>query len=296
MKTKILLLTLVALIGLFPGALIAANIVEGGDMETASATLWTTSFLNTVSSADYPSYEFGHTAVIPSAGAGGCLKVSVIQPTTGVSAFAAYQKVTLTAGVNYTLDAAFRWADITDISLLFIIGSNAPVDGADYSKTSPNALLASIGRWDKPTTKTDDPTYVASTWNPITSPPDSKLSIFSNGSKVFTPVTSGDYYLVIKATAPAGKVFNLYIDNVTLTSSTATGVNEINTSNDIILSHDERIEVKRNVVLNSVKIYGINGELIEASIPNANSFVSCKLKTGLYIISIDGKAHKAVVK
>ncbi len=81
-----------------------------------------------------------------------------------------------------------------------------------------------------------------------------------------------------------------------MTSSTATGVNEINTSNDIILSHDERIEVKRNVVLNSVKIYGINGELIEASIPNANSFVSCKLKTGLYIISIDGKAHKAVVK
>jgi len=92
----------------------------------------------------------------------------------------------------------------------------------------------------KPTTKTDDPTYVASAWNPITSPPDSKLSIFSNGSKVFTPVTSGDYYLVIKATAPAGKVFNLFIDNVTLNSSTATGVTEINTSNDIILSHDRR--------------------------------------------------------
>jgi len=50
--------------------------------------------------------------------------------------------------VSYTLDAAFRWADITDVSLLFIIGSSAPVNGADYSKTSPNTLLASIGRWE----------------------------------------------------------------------------------------------------------------------------------------------------
>jgi len=50
-------------------------------------------FLNTVSSVDYPLYEFGHTAVIPSAGTGGCLKVSVTQTTTGVSAFAAYQRL-----------------------------------------------------------------------------------------------------------------------------------------------------------------------------------------------------------
>lgn len=98
------------------------DIVKGGDMEAASAALWTV--LNT--SGAQTTIEF----------TGGVMKFSNTGNTNG----AIYQAVTVKANKEYTLSATVKGGGATNTWFEVYIGTKAPVQGSDYSDNNFVAL------------------------------------------------------------------------------------------------------------------------------------------------------------
>lgn len=173
----------------------AQNLLSSSDMEAKGS--WSTSFLNSTA-GDEPTATWGYTADKPTQGTAGSLRLDK-DNAQATSQFAIYQKVTLTAGNEYELNAAFKvvnQASYKDSWFEAFVGKTAPVDGQEYGSEN-GTQIASFSYWGNP-----------SSW-------DGTLVTNANGTKSFTATESGDYYVVIKCGANGGGKFELLLDNVT---------------------------------------------------------------------------------
>ena len=107
----------------------AQNVIQGGNMEDASA--WTVNSLNGNQGA---TVEFNSTSSTPLDGDGGCLNATATNSAdTMYTQTVIYQEITLTRGVTYEFEAAFR--DVTGMTgnwiEVFVSGVEIPEEGTD---------------------------------------------------------------------------------------------------------------------------------------------------------------------
>lgn len=107
------------------------------------------------------------------------------------------------------------------------------------------------------------------------------------------PATSGTYYLGFHITSKAD-TFNFDLDNLKIEAGIATGVKEFTASLSGVRASKGAIEVvSESPAL--IKVYGINGNLIAEVEAEAGAH-RFNLSSGIYVVTIDGKAFKIIVK
>lgn len=187
--------------------LTGGGVLVGGDMTDMSK--WMTSFLSTPAGKE-PVVSWNNTQKTPSAGRDGALFVSGLSNNSTVQ-YAIYQKVKLSKDSVYEFNAAFKdfTVNLNQSWLEVFIGTEAPIDGLDFSKDDPNNfLLAEF-----------------STWSTSCNPKgvDGTFLLNGCGNNKFTPVSTGDYYFVLKlgSTSWAGDnmPFELAVDELSLTKN-----------------------------------------------------------------------------
>lgn len=179
------------------------ELITGGNMEDASA--WNV-YWNTADAKDTGSYEFNYTADAPTAGQGGCYRVTA----AGQAANMLWQKVTLTPGHKYELTGAYKYLADTAINVWveFFI-----------TRIKPNGEIAAglgyaMNTWNKADTVNLDGTFQD---NFMLAPNTRTSTIF----EISDTVSQTEWYVAIKAgcwntlgaTAP---VYDLCIDELSL--------------------------------------------------------------------------------
>lgn len=173
--------------------------LKGGNMESGDS--WTIDYLNT-GAGNNPVATWNATANNPNAGQDGYLLVEGPAATGGVQ-LAIYQKVHLSMDSVYVFDGAFRdlstnlksfWTEV-------YIGSQPIGDGADYG-TTEGTQIAKFDAWNAESA-------VAGL--------NGTFKIHANFDNSFTPITTGDYYFVVKMGTWDGIGFKIGLDELSLT-------------------------------------------------------------------------------
>jgi hypothetical protein len=292
MKKK--LYAIFALVALFTfSGLTAQEMVVGGDMESADG--WTV-HQQTPDPEPAAVYEFGYTDDGPTAGSEGCFHFSY---TGNYAQLTIFQKITLKAGVEYTITGAFKgvtdsfWGEL-------LIGTSVPIEGIDWKpKDGDNndAVAYGFNTWggddfegcgeDVDGTFQDDACQVLL--------PSPYVAAGDAGSDVvvYFGVKSGVYNFDVDAVS-----MDVMIDNLSLMGANV-AVNEKITSkftcypvpaNNVLRFSGAEIEGAQ------ASIYNVNGQrvakhtLINSSVPVDN------LTTGLYFIEVVTDSYSEVGK
>jgi PKD repeat protein len=112
----------------------------------------------------------------------------------------------------------------------------------------------------------------------------------------FVCTATGVYYFVIQwETGIGGSAgFRSAIDNVKLKVVT-TGLSPVENSTTVF-ANGGRLYVKSAVSSNNIDVYGALGQLVISAKINSDYYESKVLTPGLYIVSVNGKAFKTIVK
>jgi hypothetical protein len=135
-----MLLSVLFILGSFSSN--AQEMIVGGDMEDEDD--WEISFLNQDPDNEV-TIDFGYTDDKPQYGEEGCLHVyGTNTGTTGgnLTNVMFYQELTLTRGVEYTFDGAYKDSRTNNYWTEVYVGGNEPAVGADYG-TSQGAVFVS---------------------------------------------------------------------------------------------------------------------------------------------------------
>jgi len=252
------------------------ELLYGGNMENAN--FWLVDYLNTDPSK-YPVASWNNTSINMAAGAGGNLFVTSAGGSAGIQ-YAFYQKVTLIQGHNYEFDGAFRdlTPDLHNFWTEVYIGAKPAGNGADYG--SGQAMIAKFDNWGSYTGSRLDGTFKVN----------SKLSDF----KTFIAPTSGDYYFVAKMGTWDGAGYQIALDQLTLKDLTLTTATTNFESNNYLISTAENRIVANNIK-NDISLFDIAGRCIHSS-KMTGTYSSGLLKSGFYIVNIDGFSTKVIVR
>ncbi len=179
--------------------LTGGGILKGGNME--SATSWTVDYLNT-GTGNNPVATWNATTNKPNAGQGGYLLVEGPAAGAGVQ-FAIHQKVHLSKDSVYVFDGAFRdlSTNLKNFWTEVYIGSQPLGGGADYGATE-GTQIAKFDAWNAGSA-------VAGL--------NGTFKIHANFDNPFTPITTGDYYFVLKMGTWDGIGFKIGLDELSLT-------------------------------------------------------------------------------
>jgi hypothetical protein len=135
--TTTIKLLLIGFVVLFWGSFAyAQNLLTGSNME--SATGWT---IDNQGSVNPAAYQFNYTTSKPINGSGGCLRVTA----SSTANILFYQKVTLTAGKKYIVDAAVKTNNVASFWCEFFMSTTAPVAGQDYNPSG--GLIRGLSTW-----------------------------------------------------------------------------------------------------------------------------------------------------
>lgn len=257
--------------------IVLKNILKGGSMEKTDESNWTTA---NFSRGGYTA-QWGITNNAPAAGSNGALQLQGSQEVQ----FAIFQAVELEANVAYHLNAAYNViGEIVTSWVEFYIGNVDPNTLEDY--TADNCGGAQVSSLLK--------------WNVQPTNPDGTLKENANKKpSAFTPAQSGTYYVLVKVGCNGTNGnFNLLLDNVTLEYESIGGGSNIDliTKDYKIYSFDSQIKITSTSTISNVRIYTIDGILAESGNINSTEFNSSNLPKGIYIVNIDGKAEKVIVK
>lgn len=117
---------------------------------------------------------------------------------------------------------------------------------------------------------------------------------FNNLVEAFLqPETSGTYYIGFHATSPKDN-YTINLDNLKIEAGLETGVRNIVTSLSGVRAGKGAIEVEAES-LALIKVYAINGNLVAESKAEAGAH-SFNVSSGVYVVTIDGKAFKVIVE
>ncbi|SEW28247.1 Por secretion system C-terminal sorting domain-containing protein [Chitinophaga sp. YR573] len=110
----------------------------GAGMDDSSA--W---HISNQGSAFPAAYQFNYTTQVPSAGNGGCLRVSSTQPANILF----WQKVTLKAGKSYTVDGAVKIGNTASFWCELYLSTVAPSETTDYAPNSNGDVVRGFSTW-----------------------------------------------------------------------------------------------------------------------------------------------------
>lgn len=180
--------------------LMGGGILKGGNMENASS--WQIDFLNTSAAQNNPVAVWNEQLKKPTAGQGGALHVTAPAGQQGIQ-FAIYQKVRLSSDSVYFFDGAFRdySSNLKNFWTEVFIGTKPAGGGKDYGNDE-GKMIAKFDAWNA--------------GSPVAGL-DGTFKIHANVNNTFTPVTSGEYYFVLKMGTWDGIGFSVAIDELSLT-------------------------------------------------------------------------------
>lgn len=253
-----------------PSGLPAGETVSGGDMETETA--WGIATLGT--SADLmPALTWNNTTNVPANGAGKALLIN--KTTSGTSNMALFQPVSLESGKTYTFDCALKELGGTNnFWIQLYVKNTCPTNKADLA----DPKLADMNTWGgKPAANFD--------------------GLFSGSlgtATTYNCTATGTYYLSMKI-GTAGGVENIAIDNISFSTTPATATENIDANKIIIKTDNAGIQINGKNI-KQINIYNVSGELLQSANLNSTSFASDKLSAGLYLVTVDGKTYKALVR
>jgi len=196
MKHFLLFLTSLSL--LFSVSNAQTEMLSGGDLMDAAK--WETSFLNT-DAGNEPAVTWNDSVNTPVSGVPGSLHITGGSAAGGTQ-FAFFQKVTLSADKVYTFDGAFKVIDMNTAWCEVFIGTQ-PIDGEDYG--GGQSRVAAFGTWAG--YSKDDGIF--------------STAIDAGNYKIYTPLTTGDYYLVVKAGCLQNGTIEAALDELSLLETEA---------------------------------------------------------------------------
>ena len=256
-------------------ALPTGELLYGGNMENAN--FWTIDFLNTDASK-YPVASWNNSSNTMSAGSGANLYVSSAGGSAGIQ-YAIYQKVSLIQGHVYEFNGAFRdlTTDLHNFWTEVFIGSKPAGNGADYG--SGQTMIAKFDIWGA---------YTGDRKN-------GSFKLNASTYTTYTATTTGDYYFVAKMGTWDGVGFQIAWDEFTLKDLTllSTATPDINSNNSLIMVNGRNITVEQ--IKNNISLFDISGRCI-TNVNTSGSYTSATLLPGLYIVQIDGKNSKVMIR
>jgi len=256
-----------------------SELIKGGDMEVASQAYWSECGQSTFGDGDGPIWgdtERNYTHATPEFGTGGVLTIG---ESWGECLYTISQPVTLTANTTYTASMDYTVADYNAAWCRVFIGTTDP------ASTCPVYFDNQIGdliKWD-----------VSYGWGD----PDFGNYTFKEN---FTPATSGTYYFVIQfgtgnpdPATPQGYL-NTSIDNVSLVVANNSGIKDVNVNNAVVVGGKSFISARFEGMAN-IAVYSIQGQLIRQAI-SQNTFRADNLRAGIYLVRVNNKAFKVIVR
>ncbi len=249
--------------------LTGGGMLGDGNMETKGA--WTEMNL-TANPA--PVNTWGYTSETPQYGQAGCLRVVGTKPTTGFTNACIYQKVALETGKTYEYDLAFY--DNTDASqeawVEVYLGATEPVSGTDYTENKIGLL---------------------SSWNPAVTPlgKDITFQSYAGDVKNFICTETKDYYFVLKVGSNYGYDF-LFDEIYFREKGTNTGVTNPKSDKYKVIVNNGVIRI--DGVESTVELFDISGRKLQ-TVKSTGTYYSNQLKSGVYIVLIDGFSMKVSV-
>lgn len=253
-------------------ALPAGELLYGGNME--SGNFWNTVKLN---GSDATTLTWNYTGATQIGGAGGNLR---IQSTGGNFNKAIFQSVQLKKDYTYVFDGLYKDVlGIADYWCEGYIGTVLPVDGSDYTATQGTRLFE-INTW------AGTPKFIDGQLRSV-------ITITS-----FKAPADGTYYFVMKMGSNKATGTNeILLDNLTLKENApVTGVDKLFNSDNSkynISSANSMIKVEGK--FSTIELFDIAGRQVQSA-KAFGIFNSNTLKSGLYIVRVDGSAMKVAVK
>ncbi|MDD2797697.1 MAG: T9SS type A sorting domain-containing protein [Bacteroidales bacterium] len=251
-------------------ALTGGGLLGNGNMETKGA--WTETNLD---ANPAPVTTWGYTAEAPQYGSAGCFRVVGTKPTTGFTNACIYQKVALEADKTYEYDLAFK--DITEESkeawVEVYLSASEPVTSVDF---------------------TDGKIGLLSSWNPAATPLHKDITFQSAAGDVknFVCPETNDYYFVIKTGSNFS--FDFLFDEV-LFREKGTGLGVVSPKMDKYRIIVNEGVLKVDGVVSNVELFDTCGRNLQTA-KLKGTFLSKHLKSGVYIVRIDGSTSKITVK
>jgi|GEM_PF-5250770 len=261
--------------------LASQNLIQGSDMEAASAASWIQIGGTDAGSnsqlvwGDMPNSSRPQSYKPNGFGTGGFFTFCV--NWAGPVQYFMAQQVTVMAGTTYTFSFDYNVGDYSRAWLEAYMGTTDPRTVSDYTDNKISGAIIPWGEYQHLM----------------------KIDSTAHFSKDTTFTTNATFYVVIKVGCGWGGgggegYVNLSLDNVSLVPKATAGIENIGTSANKVSGGKSSLSATFEGTAN-VAVYSIQGQLIKQTTAQS-AFRADGLPAGIYLVKIGNKTYKVVVQ